>query len=90
MCDAQKNKYLQMIQQSSQLLAKASIVSKNNLQSKHNSLSLIDNPNRNLIKIRSWNNDLKFEEEQIFFLKIYQKKFLDLDVWYADQHEVIL
>ena len=88
MCDAQKNKYLQLIEQSSQLFSKGSIVSENKLQSKNNSLSLINNPNRNLIKIKSWNNDLKFEEEQIFFLKIYQKKFLDLDVWYAHQHEV--
>ena len=48
------------------------------------------NENRSLIKIHNWNTDMLFEEEQIMFLKIFQKQFLDLDIWNTNLHEVIL
>ena len=97
LCKALKKKYLQIVSQSLQNLSGAEYPSSpthltNNLQSKTNSFSVnaCKNPNRNLIKIRNWNTDIKFEEEQLFFLKLFQKNFLNLDIWYSNLHEVNL
>ena len=61
----------------------------NNLSSKGNSISLaLQNPNHNLIKIRNWNTDLRFEEEQLFFLKLFKKQFLNLEIWVPGTHDV--
>jgi hypothetical protein len=94
MCEAQKNKYVQMMNQTIQddleEFPSSPNNSSNHLQSMRNSLHLRLNPNHNLIKIKNWNTDMKFEEEQLYFLKIFQKKFADLDVWYPNVHEVRL
>jgi hypothetical protein len=63
--------------------------SSNHLSSGTHSISMaLQNPNKNLIKIRNWNTDLRFEEEQIFFLKLFKKEFLDLEIWTPKFHEV--
>ena len=91
-CEAQKNKYLQMMNQSIQenldQYPSSPTNSVNHLQSIKSKMNMNTNPNHNLIKIKSWNTDMKFEEEQLFFLKLFQKKFIDLNIWYANSHEV--
>lgn len=45
-------------------------------------------PNAHLVRIGNWNADLEFQEEQVRFLKRFQKEFLDADLWNPKLHQV--
>ena len=83
-------KYLQIIKKSAHQFFDEISENKNHFKSSVNGFSLgfLKNPNKHLINIKDWNTDLKLEEDQIMFLKINQKLFLNLDIWYWNQHEV--
>lgn len=46
------------------------------------------NQNRHLIQIHDWNADLEFDRAQLKLLRSVQSRFLDLDIWTHERHEV--
>ena len=97
LCDAQKFKYLRMkeqkvkstfLNQNLESSSKREIAAGSQQSSLKQSFLFQSNPNENLIKNNDWNNDIKLNREQNLFLRIYQKRFLDLDIWDPDNHEV--
>lgn len=56
----------------------------------NNSLVLESNPNNRLINHEELSNEIIFRQEQQNFLIQFQKKFLDLDIWTPDKHEVFI
>ena len=49
-----------------------------------------NDPNTNLIRDDDWQQDININQDMHKFLQMKQSKFLDLDLWESDQHEIVL
>lgn len=69
-------------------IAKKPSINKQESNSRSLSMQYARNPNNHLIQIQNWNTDLKFQSFQMRFLRAFQRKFLNFDIWFPNWHEV--